>query len=122
MAVAMMAVLFAVFGAALVVGVAVIARHRAQSAADFAALAAAGRLVSGQDAACVWAASVAERTGARVTSCTVAALDVVVTVDVDAALGRWGLGTAHAAARAGPLGSAATASPSGSGATRAKWR
>jgi hypothetical protein len=40
--------------------------------------------------------------GARVTACTVEALDVVVTVEVDAALGRWGLGAARAAARAGP--------------------
>jgi hypothetical protein len=52
--------------------------------------------------ACGWAVSVAERMDANVTACTVMALDVVVTVDVDAALGRWGLGSARAAARAGP--------------------
>jgi hypothetical protein len=39
---------------------------------------------------------------ARVTGCRVEALDIVITVDVDAALGRWGLGSAHATARAGP--------------------
>jgi secretion/DNA translocation related TadE-like protein len=98
----MMAVILAVCGAAMVVGTAVIARHRAQSAADLAALAAAGRLAAGQDTACGWAAAVAEPTGARVTACTVDALDVVVTVDVDATLGRWGVGSARAAARAGP--------------------
>jgi secretion/DNA translocation related TadE-like protein len=98
----MMALILAVVGAAAVVGTAVIARHRAQSAADLAALAAAGRLAAGQDAACGWAVSVAEPMDARVTACTVQALDVVVTVDVDAALGRWGLGSASAAARAGP--------------------
>jgi secretion/DNA translocation related TadE-like protein len=98
----MMALILAVVGAAMVVGSAVIARHRAQSAADLAALAAAGRLAEGQSAACGWAVSVADQMNARVTACAVEALDVTVTVDVDAALGRWGLGTARAAARAGP--------------------
>jgi secretion/DNA translocation related TadE-like protein len=98
----MMALILAVTSAAVVVGAAVIARHRAQSAADLAALAAAGRLAAGQGTACGWAVSVAERMDASVTSCTVTALDVVVTIDVDAVLGRWGLGAAHAAARAGP--------------------
>lgn len=103
LAVAMMAVILAVVGAAMVVGSAVIARHRAQSAADLAALAAAGRLAEGQSAACEWAVSVADRVNARVTACAVESLDVVVTVDVGAALGRWGLGTARAVARAGPV-------------------
>jgi secretion/DNA translocation related TadE-like protein len=98
----MMALILAVCGGAVVVGTAVIARHRAQAAADLAALAAAGRLAAGQDTACGWAVSVADRMDGRVTACTVTALDVVVTVDVDAALGRWGLGSARAAARAGP--------------------
>jgi secretion/DNA translocation related TadE-like protein len=98
----MMALILAVVGAAVVVGTAVIARHRAQSAADLSALAAAGRLGAGQDTACGWAVSVAERMNARVTGCRVEALDIVITVDVDAALGRWGLGSAHATARAGP--------------------
>jgi secretion/DNA translocation related TadE-like protein len=98
----MIAVIVAVFGAAGVVGAAVIARHRAQSAADLAALAGAGRLAGGQDTACGWAVSVAEGMGASVTACTVAALDVVVTVEVDVALGQWGMGSARAAARAGP--------------------
>jgi secretion/DNA translocation related TadE-like protein len=98
----MMALIVAVVGAAMVVGSAVIARHRAQSAADLAALAAAGRLAAGQNTACGWAVSVADQMNARVTACAVESLDVVVSVDVDAALGRWGLGTARAAARAGP--------------------
>jgi secretion/DNA translocation related TadE-like protein len=98
----MMAVILAVVGGVLVVGSAVIARHEAQSAADLAALAAAGRLAEGQTAACGWAESVARQMNARMTGCAVQALDVVVTIDVDAALGRWGLGVARAAARAGP--------------------
>jgi secretion/DNA translocation related TadE-like protein len=102
LAVAMMALILAVVGAAMVVGSAVIARHRAQSAADLAALAAAGRLADGQNTACGWAVSLADQMNARVTACAVESLDVVVTVEVDAALGRWGLGAARAAARAGP--------------------
>ena len=98
----MLAVVLAAVGAVVVVGSAVIARHRAQAAADLAALAAAGRLAAGQNAACGWAVSVADQMNARVTACAADALDVVVTVDVDAALGRWGLGAASAAARAGP--------------------
>lgn len=97
-----MAVIVAVVGAAMVVGSAVIARHRAQSAADLAALAAAGRLAAGQNTACGWAVSVGDQMNARVTECRVESLDVVITVEVGAALGRWGLGTARAAARAGP--------------------
>jgi secretion/DNA translocation related TadE-like protein len=85
------------------VGSAVIARHRAQSAADLGALAAAGRLAIGHDAACAWAGSVAQRMGGSVASCVVEDLDVVVSVDVAAHLGRWGVGTARAAARAGPV-------------------
>src|SRR3954471_218818 len=47
LAVAMMGLIVAGFGAAVVVATAVVARHRAQSAADLAALAAAGRLATG---------------------------------------------------------------------------
>ena len=98
----MLAVILAAVGGVAVVGSVVIARHRAQAAADLAALAAAGRLAEGQNTACGWAVEVADQMDARVTACAVEALDVVVTVDVDAALGRWGLGAARAAARAGP--------------------
>jgi secretion/DNA translocation related TadE-like protein len=102
LAVAMLAVILAAVGGVAVVGSVVIARHRAQAAADLAALAAAGRLTTGQAAACGWAVSVADQMRARVTACTVDSLDVVVTVDVDTELGRWGFGAARAAARAGP--------------------
>jgi secretion/DNA translocation related TadE-like protein len=102
LAVAMMAVILAAVGGAVMVGSVVIARHTAQAAADLAALAAAGRLSAGQNTACGWAVSVADQMDARLTGCTVESLDVVVTVDVDAVLGRWGLGAARAAARAGP--------------------
>lgn len=98
----MVAVLLAITLGGVYVGSAITARHRAQSAADLAALAAAGRLVAGKETACTWAVSVAERASGRVTSCTVDALDVVVIVEVDAVLGRWGVGAARGAARAGP--------------------
>ena len=100
----MMAVIVAVCCGAAVVGSAVIARHRAQAAADLAALAAAGRLAAGRETACAWGVSVAEQMSGRVSACTVHALDVVISVDVGVTLGRWGVGTARGTARAGPVG------------------
>lgn len=92
-AVAMMAVLMAVTVGGFYIGSAVIARHRAQAAADLAALAAAGALPAGADAACGRASVIANGMGVDVVDCTVQALDVVVTVVA---------GPARAAARAGP--------------------
>jgi secretion/DNA translocation related TadE-like protein len=102
LAVAAIALIVVVSCGAAVVGSAVIARHRAQAAADLAALAAAGRLAAGRQTACVWGVSIAEQMRGRVTACTVYGLDVVISVDVDVALGRWGVGTARGTARAGP--------------------
>jgi secretion/DNA translocation related TadE-like protein len=99
----MVAVLFAVTAGGVYIGSAVIARHRAQAAADLAALAAAGRLAEGADAACGQAAIVARAMHAAVAHCEVDVLDVVVTVEAPVALGRFGVGPAHAAARAGPV-------------------
>lgn len=101
-AVAMMAVLLAFAAGIGMAGAAVVARHRAQSAADLSALAAAGRVGSGAQSACAWASSVAAANRSRVTGCTVIELDAVVNVDVPVALGRFGTATAHAVARAGP--------------------
>jgi secretion/DNA translocation related TadE-like protein len=101
-AVAMMALVMSIALGAMVLGSAVIARHRAQASADLAALAAASRLASGGEAACVWASSVAGAMHSVVASCRVEDLDVIVGVDVPVDLGRWGLGSARAAARAGP--------------------
>ncbi|OCB41378.1 helicase [Mycobacterium malmoense] len=94
----MVAVLLCVAGAGAYLGAVVVARHRAQAAADLAALAAAARLPAGAGAACARATAVARamRTDA---SCAVDDLDVVVTVRA-AVLG----GAASAAARAGPVG------------------
>jgi secretion/DNA translocation related TadE-like protein len=96
----MMAVLLAVATAGVYVGSAVIARHRAQAAADLAALAAAARLAAGADAACAQASVVAQAMHTVVAQCVVDELDAVVTVEAPVALGVWG--PSRAAARAGP--------------------
>lgn len=101
----MLVVLVVVSLGGVAVGSAVIARHRAQAAADLGALAAASRIALGGDAACASASSIAQRMDAAIASCVVDGLDVVVSVDVAAGLGRLGVGTARAAARAGPVDS-----------------
>lgn len=84
----------------LAVGSVVLARHRAQAAADLAALAAAQGVAAGGPAACRRAHNVAEAMRARLRGCEVAGLDVTVSVSVNTGL-RMG-GQAEAAARAGP--------------------
>jgi secretion/DNA translocation related TadE-like protein len=97
-AAAMVVVLLTVTGGVAQLGAAVVARHRAQAAADLAALAAAARLPAGADAACAQAEAVARAMRAGATHCVVEKLDIVITVE--ARVSRWG--TAAAAARAGP--------------------
>jgi secretion/DNA translocation related TadE-like protein len=99
-AVAAVAVLIAVTGGMLHVGSAVIARHRAQAAADLAALAAATQIASGIESACAQATLVARAMDSSVTDCAADGLEVVVHVEVG--LGAWRFGPAHAAARGGP--------------------
>ncbi len=96
----MVAVLLSVTGAGAYVGSAVVARHRAQAAADLAALAGAARLPAGAAAACARATAVAREMRVDDARCEVDALDVVVAVRVAVAFG----GAARAAARAGPAG------------------
>jgi secretion/DNA translocation related TadE-like protein len=85
------------------IGSAVVARHRAQSAADFAALAGAARVPAGPDAACREARALAAAVRATLQACTVEELDVTVTVAV--AVGGWSGAHASARARAGPAAS-----------------
>ncbi len=94
----MVAALLCVTGAGTYLGSVVVARHRAQAAADLAALAGAGRLPAGPEAACARAVAVTRAMGTAEASCVVDDLDVVVTVRV-AVRG----GAASAAARAGPV-------------------
>lgn len=93
-AVAMIAVLLAITVGGFYLGSAVVARHRAQAAADLSALAAASALAQGVEAACSRAALIANAMNVAVTDCTVDNLDVVITIQV---------GKARAAARAGPV-------------------
>lgn len=97
----MIVVVMAVAGVGVRVGSAVVARHRAQGAADLAALAAAARLPNGTAAACQGALEVSRTMGAELADCTVAQLDVVIAVVVEAG-GPMG-GRARASARAGPV-------------------
>lgn len=99
----MVAVLLCSVGAAAYLGAAVVARHRAQAAADLAALAAAARLPTGVAAACARATAVAHAMGVDVAECRLDGLDVVVTVRVSVAFRAGGVGAARAAARAGPV-------------------
>lgn len=98
-----MAVLLALTAGGAAVGSAVVARHRAQAAADLAALAGAQHALYGAAPACVEVGVIARRMGAAVTRCVVEDLDVVVAVSVPVMLGRFGVGPARAAARAGPV-------------------
>ncbi|OPE51589.1 hypothetical protein BST27_24090 [Mycobacterium intermedium] len=98
LAAAMVAVLLVSTGAVAYLGAAVVARHRAQAAADLAALAGAARLPAGAAAACTRATEVARSMAIDDAQCAVENLDVVVTVEVTVA----SAGAARAAARAGP--------------------
>lgn len=78
-----------------------LAQHRAQAAADLAALTGAAVAWDGQTAACDRAAAVSARAGARLVACRLEGLDVIVTVEVPAGLGA--RRSAEASARAGPV-------------------
>jgi secretion/DNA translocation related TadE-like protein len=101
----MMAVLLAITIGGVYVGSAVIARHRAQAAADLAAVAAAMRVGAGTGAACSQASALARAMSAAVAQCVVEDLDVVITVETRVPLARIGGGPARATARAGPVDS-----------------
>jgi secretion/DNA translocation related TadE-like protein len=77
-----------------------VARHAARNAADLAALAGAGRAIEGAGPACAVAARYAEANGARLTSCEVSGLEVIVRTEVPV---RSVSMVATAAARAGPV-------------------
>ncbi|OBF42528.1 helicase [Mycolicibacterium peregrinum] len=106
LAAAMIAMVIAFAAGGAYLGAAVTARHRAQAAADLAALGAAGAVVSGPDAACAQATQIAVRLRSDLGACRIDGLDVVLEVSVPVRLGRWGVGLARAAARAGPVDTA----------------
>lgn len=94
-----LAVLMVVMTAVLWLGAAVVARHRAEGAADLAALAAAVVAVNGEQRACEEARWVVEQMGAVLRSCRLSGWDALVEADVAFGL----FGSAAARARAGPV-------------------
>ena len=102
---ALAGVLAAVGLAAVLVGAAVTARHRAGTAADLAALTAALAAVEGESVACGAAARMAADNGTELTSCAVHDGNVFdITVAAPVRLGPLGLFQADGRARAGPAG------------------
>ncbi|MFG3617464.1 Rv3654c family TadE-like protein [Nocardia sp. NPDC047654] len=85
------------------VGTVVVERHRAQAAADSAALAGAGALVAGVEAACAEADEAARRMGTRIRVCEVAEWDLTVAVERNVPIGLYGDRVVRASARAGPV-------------------
>ncbi len=101
-AAAMCGVLVAVTIGGVYVGAAVVARHRAQAAADLAALAAAASIGDGAAHACARATELARPMGTAVVACSVEELDVIVTVEAPIDTRIFRMGPARAVARAGP--------------------
>ncbi|MEV0003265.1 Rv3654c family TadE-like protein [Micromonospora sp. NPDC050980] len=89
------------FGAGL--GAARCARHQARAAADFGALAGAGRALDGPDAACGRAAELVAANGGRLTGCRIDGLDLIVTAQVRVVPLPGLARVATAASRAGPM-------------------
>jgi len=84
-------------------GAAVVTRHRAASAADLAALAAASRAAGGERQACGRARWVSERMGAHLAECRLDGWDALVEVTAEPPIVLGDFGPAHARARAGPV-------------------
>lgn len=106
-----LATVWAAAGVAVVVGLLVIAldlgaaiagRHRAEAAADLAALAAAGHATLGVGPACERAQAIAVRMGGRVTHCELSGWVALVEVEVPLRPAVIVDRSAHGRARAGP--------------------
>ena len=101
-AAASVAVLTAVLVAALDLGGATVARHRAEAAADLAALAAAGEAARGTEVACGRASAIAAQMGARVVLCQLRGWAALVEVEAGVRLGLLGPVPVRGRAHAGP--------------------
>ena len=98
-----LAALVVVTAALVHVGGVVVSRHRAQSAADLAALASAYALDGGGESACAAASSIADRMRVELADCSVDGWQVVVATTVSAAgSGVLPIGAARGGARARP--------------------
>ncbi|MDN5934535.1 MAG: flp pilus-assembly TadE/G-like family protein, partial [Pseudonocardia sp.] len=100
-------------------GAAVAARHRAEAAADLAALAAAGHAVHGAAAACARAAGIAEQMDARIRTCRLDGWEALVEVEAALRLAMLGPTAATGRARAGPVPAGPPALPAPAGPTPA---
>jgi secretion/DNA translocation related TadE-like protein len=87
----------------LQLGSAVVARHRAEAAADLAALASAAKSLAGREAACRSATRVAERMSTTLISCELDGWDAIVRVSARPSRLIERFGVANATARAGPV-------------------
>ncbi|MEJ2866062.1 Rv3654c family TadE-like protein [Actinomycetospora flava] len=103
LAAAAVGVLIALLGLGLQIGAATLARHRAESAADLAALAGAREAVRGADVACARSTEVAERNGARLVDCAVEGWSVTVITATSCRCLPSVSGEATGRARAGPV-------------------
>jgi secretion/DNA translocation related TadE-like protein len=89
-------------GAVAAAGSVLVAKHRAQAAADLGALAGAVRAAEGPDVTCARVRQIVENNRASLVECRVDGLDVIVGAEVEpAGVGR-AIGPALARARAGP--------------------
>jgi secretion/DNA translocation related TadE-like protein len=89
--------------AASAVGAAIVARHRAQTAADLAALGGAALAVEGEQAACARAAMLVAENDGRIVACHLDGWDLTVAAEVMPSGVAAFAGAAHASARAGPV-------------------
>ncbi|MEV4454785.1 Rv3654c family TadE-like protein [Microbispora sp. NPDC049633] len=105
--IALMTAVWAVAMVVVQVGVARVARHRAQSAADLGALGAARVALATPDEACDRAEAITTVNGASLRSCALSDGVAEVTVTVRFAVPLLGPATAAASAEAGPVGAVA---------------
>ncbi|MGH3451734.1 MAG: Rv3654c family TadE-like protein [Haloechinothrix sp.] len=96
--------LLSIYTLVLWLGAATVTRHRAEAAADLAALAAAAHARAGAVAACQRAATVADRMRVRVDRCELSGWDALVEVRAAPPGAVAHLGMVTARARAGPVG------------------
>lgn len=102
--VALMALVWVVAAAVVQMGAVRVARHRAQSAADLGALAAAPAAFTAPTESCGRAKAVIAANDARITSCSVTGGNVDLSVLVHISLPMFGIRDVMAQARAGPVG------------------
>ncbi|AOS61136.1 Rv3654c family TadE-like protein [Actinoalloteichus hymeniacidonis] len=100
LAITMLAAMFATILFGVQLGATVLTRHRAEGAADLAALAAAGHWAAGETAACARARRITDRMAVQLTQCRTTGVDAVIEVrcDVTGPLPYTGIVTASARA------------------------